>query len=45
MKILNIEAVLKKAGITPAAIFYGLDEIITKNIFWRIFAVIKRLSP
>ncbi|MFA6534977.1 MAG: KUP/HAK/KT family potassium transporter [Candidatus Babeliales bacterium] len=45
MEVLNVENVLKNAGINAKVIFYGLDEIVTKNIFMRIFSAIKRLSP
>ncbi len=45
MEVLNVESVLKNAGINAKVIFYGLDEIVTKNIFLRIFSIIKRLSP
>jgi KUP system potassium uptake protein len=45
MEVLNVENVLKNAGINAKVIFYGLDEIVTKNIFMRVFSIIKRLSP
>jgi KUP system potassium uptake protein len=45
MELVNIENILKKAGIEEKAIFYGLEEITTKNIFWRLFAMVKRMTP
>lgn len=45
MEILDIEKILHNAGIEPKVMFYGMDEIITKNIIWQIYALIKRLSP
>lgn len=45
MEVLNVEKIIKNAGIHPKAIFYGLDEIVSKSLIWRIFAVIKRLVP
>ena len=45
MEVLNVEHVLKNAGISAKAIFYGLDEIVTKNPLLRVFSIIKRLSP
>lgn len=45
MEILDIEKTLKKADIDSKVIFYGVEEISTKNIFWRIFALIKKLTP
>jgi KUP system potassium uptake protein len=45
MEVVDIETILKKAGIEEKTIFYGLEEITTKNVFWRVFAMIKRLTP
>jgi len=45
MEVVNVEKILKKANIDPKAIFYGIEEIVTRNIIWRIFATIKRISP
>lgn len=45
MEVVNIEEVLKENGIDEKAIFYGLEDVITDNFFWRLFAIIKSLSP
>lgn len=45
MEVVDVEALLKSAGINEKTIFYGLEEITTSNIFWKIFSVIKRLTP
>ncbi len=45
MEVADIEQLLKKAGINEKGIFYGLEEISTRNIFWKIFSMIKRLAP
>ena len=45
MEMVDVEALLKKAGINEKTIFYGLEEISTGNIVWKIFSVIKRLTP
>jgi KUP system potassium uptake protein len=45
MEVVNIELLLKGAGINEKSIFYGLEEITTRNIFWKIFSMIKRLAP
>jgi KUP system potassium uptake protein len=45
MEMADVEAILKEAGINEKTIFYGLEEITTSNIFWKIFSVIKRLTP
>ncbi len=45
MEIVDIEKLLKGAGINEKSIFYGLEEISTRNIFWKIFSMMKRLAP
>lgn len=45
MEVVNVEKILKEHNIDPKAIFYGIEEIHTKNIIWGIFATIKRISP
>ena len=45
MEILDIEEILKKNGITEKVIFYGIEDIETSNIAWKIFSTIKRQTP
>jgi len=45
MEVVDIEQLLKNAGINERGIFYGLEEISTRNFFWKIFSIMKRLSP
>ena len=45
LEIINIEKILKTAKIDPTVIFYGAEEIETKNVIWKIFALIKKLTP
>jgi KUP system potassium uptake protein len=45
MEIADIGNILKEAEIDEKTIFYGMEDIVTSHIFWRIFAAIKRLSP
>jgi len=42
MGILDIEGILKSHGIQEKVIFYGIEDIETGNIFWKIFSTIKR---
>jgi K+ transporter len=44
MEVPNIDNILKDAGIEIKVIFFGIDEIVTKHPFWRVFALIKHLS-
>ncbi len=45
MEVVDVEQILKEKGIYEKTIFYGIEDIFTSNIFWRIFSVIKKLSP
>jgi KUP system potassium uptake protein len=45
MEVLDVEEILREAGVDEKAIFYGLEDIITRNPIWKIFSIIKRLSP
>ena len=45
MEILDIEGILKKNGITEKVIFYGIEDIETNNIAWKLFSTIKRQTP
>lgn len=45
MEIINVNEILEQAEIDSKAIFYGLDDIVTGNFFWKIFAMIKDLTP
>jgi KUP system potassium uptake protein len=45
MVLVDIEKLLKEHGIKEKVIFYGIEDIATTNPFWRIFSVIKKLSP
>ncbi len=45
MEVIDVEKIINRAGIEENVIFYGLEDIITENPMWKIFAVIKRLTP
>jgi KUP system potassium uptake protein len=45
MEIPNIENILHAADIHSKTIFYGVEEISTSNIVWKIFTIIKKLTP
>ncbi|MCX6700246.1 MAG: KUP/HAK/KT family potassium transporter [Methanomicrobiales archaeon] len=45
MEIINMTKILRDAEIREKTIFYGLEEIVTDNLIWKIFSAIKRLSP
>ena len=45
MEVIDVESILKKKGIYGKTIFYGIEDIFTSNIIWRIFSIIKKISP
>ena len=45
IEFVDIGSILKEADIEESTIFYGMEDIVTTHIVWRIFAAIKRLSP
>ena len=45
MTVIDIEKLLNENGIKENIIFYGVEDITTKNPIWRFFSLIKKLSP
>jgi len=45
MEVIDVEEVLKEAGIVEKVIFYGVEEIQTRNPFWHVFSFIKKNTP
>ncbi len=45
MEVIDVEEILREAGIDERVVFYGLEDITTRNVVWKSFAVIKRLTP
>jgi KUP system potassium uptake protein len=45
MEMIDIERLLKKHDIQEKVIFYGIEDIATANPVWKVFSVIKRLTP
>ena len=45
MEVKNIEAMFRAVGIREKAIFYGIENINTRNFIWKIFAIMKSIFP
>jgi KUP system potassium uptake protein len=45
MEVVDVAQILKDKGIYEKTIFYGIEDIFASNIVWKIFSVIKKLSP
>jgi KUP system potassium uptake protein len=44
-EVIDVEEILREAGIEERVVFYGLEDITTENVVWKIFAFIKRITP
>lgn len=44
MEVKKIDKIFKSLDIHPKVIFYGLEDFHTKNPFWRIYIVIKKMT-
>ena len=44
-EVLDIEGLIKEQGIQEKVIFYGVEDIVTRNPIWRVFSLIKRITP
>ena len=45
IEVIDIDAILQSHAISGKVIFYGIEDIATRNPFWRVFSVIKKLTP
>ena len=45
MELLDLEKILHNAGIQDKVIFYGMEEIMTDNLIWKFFLLIKKVTP
>jgi KUP system potassium uptake protein len=45
MAVVDIEQILKDQGIREKIIFYGIEEIHTNNPIWRVFSLLKKITP
>jgi KUP system potassium uptake protein len=45
MEVVDMEEILREEGIEERTVFYGLEEISTANPVWKLFYLIKRITP
>ena len=45
MEVIDIDSLLQAHAIKGKVIFYGIEDIATRNPVWRVFSVIKKLTP
>lgn len=44
-EVLDVEGLFKQYGIQEKVIFYGVEDIVTNNPIWKLFSLIKRITP
>ncbi len=45
MEVIDVEELLKDAGIEERTVLYGLEDIASRNLMWKTFSLIKRITP
>jgi KUP system potassium uptake protein len=45
MEMIDVEEILREEGVEERVVFYGLEDISAQNIIWKMFALIKRITP
>ena len=45
MEIVDVEEILREAGIEERTVFYGLEDIASRNLIWKTFSLTKRITP
>jgi KUP system potassium uptake protein len=45
MEVVDMEKLLKASGINEKIILYGIEDIVTENIIWKVYSTIKKLTP
>lgn len=45
MEVVDVEELLREAGIEEKTIFYGIEDIHTRSIIWKVFSIIKKITP
>lgn len=45
MEVIDIVSLLRNHGIDGKTIFYGMENIVSDKPFWKIYSIIKKVSP
>ncbi|GAB4412929.1 MAG: potassium transporter Kup [Thermodesulfovibrionales bacterium] len=45
MEVVDVEELLREAGIEEKTIFYGIEDITTRSAVWKVFSIIKKITP
>lgn len=45
MEVIDVEELLREAGIDERTVFYGLEDISARSLVWKTFSLLKRVTP
>jgi len=45
MEVIDVEELMREAGIEERVVFYGIEDILTGNLIWKMFSMIKKITP
>jgi len=45
MEVIDVVGLLQERGIDEKTIFYGIETIVSDRFFWKIYSIIKKVSP
>lgn len=45
MEVIEVEELLREAGVDERTVFYGLEDITSENPLWKGFSLLKRITP
>lgn len=45
MEVIDVEELMRETNIEERVVFYGIEDILTKNLIWKMFSLIKKITP
>jgi len=45
VEVIDVEELMREAGIEERVVFYGIEDILTGNLIWKMFSLIKKITP
>lgn len=45
MEMIDVEEIMREQGIEERVVFYGLEDIAARNPVWKIFSMVKKITP
>ena len=45
MEVIDVEELMREAGIEERVVFYGIEDILTGNLVWKAFSLVKKITP